>query len=53
MNFTRQTLAVFQNLLATTRVSVLDNNADVSFKQLIDARNELNEAIRELSNQPQ
>jgi hypothetical protein len=52
MTFSRQTLAVFQNLLATTRVSVLDNNADVSFQQLIVARNELTEAIREIS-QPQ
>ena len=49
MNFSKQTLAVFQNLLATTRVSVLDNNADIVFKQLLDARNELNEAIKEIS----
>ena len=52
MQFSRQTLAVFQNLLATTRISVLDNNAYVSFQQLIVARNELMEAIKEIS-QPQ
>ena len=53
MQFSKQTLATFQNLLATTRVSVLDSNADVAFKQLTDARNELNEAIREVNSQPQ
>ena len=53
MTFSKQTLAMFQNLLATTRVSVLDQNADISFKQLLDARNELNEAIKEANGYPQ
>ena len=42
---------MFQNLLATTRVSVLDQNADVAFQQLVVARNELNEAIKEANSQ--
>ena len=53
MTFSKQTLSVFQNLLATTRISVLDQNADISFKQLLDARNELNEAIKEANGYPQ
>lgn len=52
MNFTKQTLSVFQNLLANTRVGVLDPNADVAFEQMKQARNELNRAIQESNSQP-
>jgi hypothetical protein len=54
MNFSKQTLVVFQQLLAMQKISVLDQNADQAYSQLAQARQELNVAIQELlqSEQP-
>jgi hypothetical protein len=47
MFFTRQTLAVFQDLLSRMRWSVTDQNADLAWEQLKQARNELIQAANE------
>jgi len=47
MTFSRQTLQVFQGLLATAKISVYDQNADQAYDQLVQARKELNGAIQE------
>jgi hypothetical protein len=48
MTFTRNTLAVIQQLLATNRIGVYDNNADASYQALVQARTEVDAAIREI-----
>lgn len=52
MNFSKQTLATFQALVANWRIGVLDQNADVAFEHMKQARNELNQAIQEANSQP-
>jgi hypothetical protein len=49
MTFTKNTLAVIQQLLATTKVGVYDQNADASYQALMTARTEVDAAIRELT----
>ena len=48
MTFTRNTLGVLQQLIATNRIGVYDNNADASYQALVQARTEVDAAIREM-----
>jgi hypothetical protein len=48
MTFTRNTLGVLQQLIATNRIGVYDNNADASYQALVQARTEVDAAIHEM-----
>jgi len=49
MTFSKNTLAIIQQLLAGNKVGVYDQNADANYSALMTARTEVDAAIRELT----